>query len=361
MLSDSRLWRAGMAVACGLLMGVGTGCESTPDGGGPVVVEITPPTPLADYTATLPEGVLLPPGFYPLAGQYDPINEEDQYNGWPRYIVCEADEMVMAYVPSQALMMGGGIDLDEVPARRIAVNHFYMDLNEVTNGQFVRYYRSTLPDPNQDCDPPAAFGKYWIPGHNDHFPARHVTWHEAVAYGDWAGKQLPTEAQWEAAARGGDRRIYPWGNDAQSDLTRYLCNAKTGRDDYDGYDFTAPVLNYAAGVSPYGIYNLSGNVWEWCGDWYDPGRYAYPSDQDPPTGLKRGAKAFGDRNYPNPLDKDNRYARVGPLAGGERVIRGGSFTEPIEKCRVDTRAAASPGVRQHNVGFRCVLRLPPQM
>ena len=100
-------------------------------------------------------------------------------------------------------------------------------------------------------------------------------------------------------------------------------------------------------------------MWEWCADWYDPGRYAYPSDEDPATGLDRGPRAFGDRNYPNPLAKDIREARVGPPVGAQRVIRGGSFTDPIQRCRVDARAAAGPGVRQHHVGFRCALPLPP--
>jgi sulfatase modifying factor 1 len=118
-------------------------------------------------------------------------------------------------------------------------------------------------------------------------------------------------------------------------------------------------MSYAPGVSPFGIFNMAGNVWEWCADWYDPGRYGYPSDEDPPSALERGALPFGDRNYPNPAHKDIRDARVGPPVGAERVIRGGSFTDPIQRCRVDSRAAALPGVHQNNIGFRCVLLLPP--
>lgn len=325
------------------------------------LAELPPPSPLADYAASLPEHVVLPSRFYPLKGQYDPGNPDDHYNGWPRYIVCEADEMILAYVPSQVLMMGGGLDIDEVPARQIVVNHFYMDLHEVSNAQFSRFCTALSDEKSKPEEMFPGYRKYWVPGHNDHFPVRYVSWFEAAEYAAWAGRQLPTEAQWETAARGGDRRIYPWGNDRQSEVTRFLCNARTDRRSYDGYDFTAPVMNYSAGISPFGIYNLAGNVWEWCGDWYDPGRYAYPSSEDPPTGLERGVKPFGDVNYPNPLAKVIRPERVGPIVGGQRVIRGGSFTDPIDKCRVDARAPAAPDVRQHNVGFRCILALPPQM
>lgn len=338
---------------------------------------------LADHEASLPPGVELPPGFYPLARQSDQANEEDHYNGWPRYIVSEWDDMIMVYVPSMTLVMGGGTGLDEKPARTISVNHFYIDLHEVSNAQFNRFYQTAVrgcrkcgadwhPDhPITALDPDydgamgcpwrvsKAYAEYWRPSWTNHHPVRNVSWWEASSYARWAHRQLPTEAQWEAAARGDDQRLFPWGNEKQSDVTRYLCNYQTGRDDFDGYEFTAPVLSYAGGVSPFGVYQMAGNVWEWCADWYDPGRYAYPSIEDPATGLDRGFKPFGDRNYPNPIDKDIREARIGPLRGSERVIRGGSFADPIELCRVDARAAARPDTHQYNIGFRCVLPLPP--
>jgi formylglycine-generating enzyme required for sulfatase activity len=345
---ENRFRVAGAVLAGVLLLAAGMGCCMDGQSRATIAPVAEAAAGAADYGAPLPAGVNLPQGFYPLSGQYDLENPDDHYDGWPRYIMSVSDEMVMAYVPAQTFMMGGGTDLDEVPAREVRVSHFYVDIHEVTNRQFSRY------------SPTGPYTRYYLPGVNDHHPARNVTWVEAHDYAAWAGKTLPTEAQWEAAARGSDRRIYPWGNEEQSDVTRYLCNASTGRESFDGYQGPAPVMSYSAGISPFGVFNMAGNVWEWCADWYDPGRYAYPSEEDPPSALERGALPFGDRNYPSPGHKDIREARVGPPIGVERAIRGGSFMEPIQRCRVDTRASLPPAARRNNVGFRCVLMLPPE-
>jgi len=400
----------GIAYAAGvvaMMLAAGAGCSHTP---------------LADLTAQLPPNVVLPEHFYPLLNHYDPNNYDDHYDGWPRYIVGDRDNMVMCYVPTQTFTMGGGRAPNDVPAREVVVSHFYIDLHEVTNVQFDRFRKAaaergpvaqaldplkvfTMSELDHDRikDRPwvesQAYHKYdyeyfhrehikqmpypeiannywfwkgqtpldidcyldfWKPGANNDHPVRNVSWWEAWYYGKWTQKMLPTEAQWEAAARGKDRRAYPWGNEPTSETTRYLCNCKTDRGNFDGYEYTAPVMNFAAGVSPFGAFQMSGNVGEWCADWYDPGRYAYPSDADPPSNLERGPKAFDDPNYPNPLDKTIRETRVGPLRGDEKVIRGGSFAEPVEQCRVDSRRSARPDAHQSNVGFRCVLPLPPE-
>jgi formylglycine-generating enzyme required for sulfatase activity len=315
-------------------------------------------SPLADRCAELPSNVELPEGFFPLKGQADLAGAQDSYNGWPRYIVSPKDNMIMAYVPSQQILMGGGLQANEVPARHVVVNHFYVDLHEVSNSQFARFIKSKYGC--LGAEQAAGFKAYWVCGLNNADPARNVTWREAHKYAEWSGKYLPTEAQWEAAARGSDGRLYPWGNEATSEVTRFLCNSSTTAQDYDGYAHAAPVMNFAGGVSPFGAFNMAGNVWEWCEDCYDPGRYAYPSAEDPAAALTRGAKDFGDANYPNPLQKDIREARVGPLRGNERVVRGGSYAEPIEGCRVDSRNAVGPETRKADVGFRCVLLLPPE-
>ena len=378
---------------------------------------------IADRCAELPANVQLPDGFYPLRDHYLINNADDNYNGWPRYIVSDRDNMIMCYVPAQQFTMGGGIGSDEVPAREVVVGHFYMDLHEVTNAQYDRFRKAAgercwgaqLADPfklfssskldryrgkgrpwieseayhtypyeyvnreqgKQMLYPETALNfwfwqgqtpadidyylDYWQPGLNNNHPVRAVSWWEAMYYAKWTHKTLPTEAQWEAAARGGDRRLYPWGNNEVSDVTRYLCNARTGGGDlYDGYEYTAPVLSYAGGVSPFGVFNMSGNVWEWCVDWYDPGRFAYPSDEDPPSELQRGAVNFGDRHYPNPITKQVRETRVGPIRGDERTLRGGSFADPIEQCRTTSRMASRPDVHANNFGFRCILPLPEE-
>lgn len=378
----------------------------------------------------LPNGAELPRGFHPLKQHADAGDACGSYNGWPRFIFSEQDKMVMVYVPSQTITMGGGLQPNEVPARQVKINHFYIDLHEVTNVQFDCFTRTarsydvkctTGRCGDDECETSSSCGSsggcgscgggcpflnlcggksccdrrgsglwtevspcypwqcfdvwdvrkqkpgqicrfrdYWVPGVNDAHPARSVSWREAWYYSNWSCKELPSEAQWEAAARGDDARVYPWGNQEESDVTRYLCNSRTGRGNYDGYEYTAPVLSFAAGVSPYGAFNMSGNVWEWCGDWYDPGRYAYPSSEDPATGVQRGPRPFGDRNYPNPWDKDTPEARVGPMRGADRALRGGSYADPIQRCRVDSRWHGEPDAHMVNVGFRTVLPLPPE-
>ncbi len=295
--------------------------------------------------------VVLPAGFEPLEGHADEGSHDDRYNGWPRHIVSGSDGMIMAYVPTQTLTFGGGPGADEIPSRVITVPHFYMDIHEVTNAQYASYLH---------CTDRPEYIKYWSKGVNDAHPVRAVSWSDARDYAETMGKSLPTEAQWELAARGSDQRIYPWGDATQVEQKRYLCNHKTGLDDFDGYEFTAPAMNYAAGVSPFGIFNMAGNVAEWCSDWYDPSRYAWPSEEDPPSDLTRGARPFGQRNYPNPGDKTIRESFVGPGIGSQKVVRGGSFKDVIEDCRVDVRMGVRPEVKQHHIGFRCVLTLPPE-
>ena len=167
--------------------------------------------------------------------------------------------------------------------------------------------------------------------HRQNHPVVHVTWNDAQAYCAWAGKVLPTEAQWEFAARGGLAGArYPWG-DELTPGGRWRCNIWQGRfptanSEEDGYATTAPVKAFAA--NGYGLHQPSGNVWEWCQDWFAADYYARSPRVDPP----------------------------GPGDGTARVMRGGSYLCHASYChryRVAARSSSTPDSASANVGFRC--------
>jgi len=243
------------------------------------------------------------------------------------------DGAVMVYVPSGEFIMGSndGED-DEKPEHTVYLDAFYIDKLEVTNDQFAVFLNA---ESNQQEGGTAWFdvgGEYvrihqidgsWEAkaGYGNH-PLTEVTWYGARAYCAWAGKRLPTEAEWEKAARGTDARIYPWGNqvpDCSRANFRGGCLGNTG-----------PVGSYPTGASPYGALDMVGNVQEWVSDWY--GSY----NIDPPT-----------RNPP------------GPDAGSYKVLRGSSWVDwrqgDIRAVSRDRAAPGDSGNDFNHFGLRCVV------
>jgi len=197
----------------------------------------------------------------------------------------------------------------ELPRHRVEVDPFYLDKYEVTNAQFRRFIQagnSAQGDWQQ-----YATGK-------DQHPVVNVTWNDAVAYCRWAGKRLPTEAEWEKAARGTDGRRYPWGDSWDPARANGAMSVKT----------TTPVGNYPTGVSPYGVYDMAGNVWEWVQDWYGP-------------------YASGDVRNP-----------TGVSTGQSRILRGGAWINLPIILRSAYRFTNPPENRYVNFGFRCASESP---
>jgi len=224
------------------------------------------------------------------------------------------DGMEMVYVPAGEFLMGSDEYKNEQPPHTVDIDGYWIYKTPVTVAQYRAFCRAT------GRDMPSAPDWVW---RNIH-PVVNVNWDDAQAYATWAGATLPTEAQWEKAARGTDGRVYPWGNDW--DAGKVQCSKIEVRD----AERTAPVGRYPAGASPYGCLDMSGNVWEWCADWYDKDYY-----QNAPT--------------LNP---------TGPATGTKRSLRGGSwlYYEP-RYFRAAFRYSHAPSFRYCHVGFRCIMRL----
>ena len=222
-------------------------------------------------------------------------------------------EVPMALVPAGEFMMGSNLADDEKPAHHVSLNAFYMDKYEVTVGQYAKYLEAT------DMEEPP---DWHIMNQSQHQkrPVVNVDWEDAVMYCKWAGKRLPTEAEWEKAARGTDGRIYPWGNEVPTRL-----HANYGRKEWNNHLALVPVGSFEEGRSFYGIYDMAGNAWEWVSDWYD-----YDYYKNSPRG--------------NP---------IGPATGEDKVVRGGSWLYVPEFLRSAHRFAAQPTNRHFGYGFRC--------
>jgi formylglycine-generating enzyme required for sulfatase activity len=220
----------------------------------------------------------------------------------------------MVLVPAGEFTMGSmGGDPDEQPMRQIYVGAFFLDKHQVAVSQYARFLEAT----HHDSPPEWTLMNKQT---NRNRPVANVDWVEADAFCKWAGKRLPTEAEWEKAARGTDGRVYPWGNEPP---TRF--HANSGKEVFSSHGTLTPVGTLEAGKSPYGIYDMAGNVWEWVSDWYDQDYYKTGPLQNPP----------------------------GPRKGDYKVVRGGSWGSGTEDLRAANREVHLPSFRGFGTGFRC--------
>jgi len=232
--------------------------------------------------------------------------------------VWRRDGSIMVYVPPGPFTMGSTEgDADERPPHEVELDGYYIDKYEVTWGQWKL---SGLPfdlDPSSRLDEPRA--PDW--GIDDRQPVVNVSWRDAQAYVAWAGKRLPTEAEWEKAARGTDARPYPWGDAPPSYELAVFKGHPTAENS------TAVVDCCAAGASPYGVFNLAGNVYEWCEDVYAGDYYARSPRRNP---VNRGP-------------------------GDSRVLRGGAFVLEADQLRSAYRYRLLEIDRTPYIGFRAAL------
>lgn len=222
--------------------------------------------------------------------------------------ITDPKNAVMVLVPEGDFVMGSDNgDEDERPVHTVYLDEFYIDKYEVTNSD----YRVCVVD--GVCKPPQDMTNYNNPEYENH-PVVYVDWEMARTYCDWRDAQLPTEAQWEKAARGMDARTYPWGEGIACSQANYLSCIED----------TQPFDSYAGSLSPYGAYNMAGNVWEWVADWYSPAYDASETD--------------------NP---------VGAESGERRVLRGGGWNQHEYLLRTSARLGVVPTDVFLSFGFRC--------
>jgi serine/threonine-protein kinase len=242
--------------------------------------------------------------------------------------------MTQLFIPAGAVHIGG-LDIyaenDEKPPHIVQLDAFWIDQVEVTNGMYGLCVQTGVCKAPSNTSSDNRFDYFYNPEFRD-YPVVNVTWLDAHVYCEWAGRRLPTEAEWERAARGDDMRTYPWGDEPPN---AELVNFNNSVGD------TSRVGSYALGASSFGALDMAGNVWEWVADYYDVGYYAESTDT-------------------NPSGPEEKIGRT------NRVIRGGSFQDSILNMRVSNRGYAQgpdpnalisntvfSGISSVKIGFRC--------
>jgi formylglycine-generating enzyme required for sulfatase activity len=264
------------------------------------------------------------------------------------------DGVWMVFVPQGYFTMGSdsGPD-DEKPSHAVWLDDYWIDRTEVTNARFGEFIRATGYRTDAETtgwsyvyDMPSTkwvkiYGADWkhprgpsgdLEGLENH-PVTYVSWNDAAAYCAWTGRRLPSEAEWEKAARGTDGRMYPWGNrkpdrDLMNFADKNITLSWADEQIDDGYAFTSPAGNYPQGASPYGAMDMAGNVWEWVNDWYDPDYYQEQAV------------------WSNP---------AGPSDASGRVLRGGSWADSAGVARTTMRLGYYPMDGYAYYGFRCAV------
>jgi formylglycine-generating enzyme required for sulfatase activity len=217
--------------------------------------------------------------------------------------------VTMRLVSAGEFSMGSGSgDSDEVPVHTVFLDGYYIDKYEVTNALYKACVIASA------CYEPHDISNYASSQYADH-PIIFVDWAMAKTYCKWRSAKLPTEAQWEKAARGTDERTYPWGEGIDCSKANYLgCSGST-----------SSVMTYQSGISPYGVYDMAGNVWEWVADWYSETYYGTSATENP----------------------------TGPDSGTLRVLRSGAWNLGADVIRTSLRNAKPPSAFDNDIGFRC--------